>query len=78
MNTHLKNVGKVITGKETDKILPRNTEKGLLAKVQNILFVSMSTLSTMEIKTDNTIRSLNEFERIYESKKSVKAELKDI
>lgn len=77
-NTHLKNAGRVMTGKEADKIEPRNTEKGLVAKLQNGLFVSMNALTTMATKTDNTINSLKTLEQKYESKKSVKAELKDI
>ena len=77
-NTHLKNAGRAFAGKEADKNMPRDTEKGLLAKVQNGLFVSMSALTTMATKTDNTIDSLNKFEQKHETKKSVKAELKDI
>lgn len=75
---HLKNAGRVLAGKEADKIPTRDTEKGFLAKAQSGLFASMNALTTMATKTDNTIHSLNEFEQKHEPKKSVKSELKDI
>lgn len=77
-NMHLKNAGRAFVGKEANDMIPRDTEKGLLVKIQNGLFATMCALTTMAKKTDNTISTIQDFEQKYESKKSIKAELKDI
>lgn len=77
-NSHLKNAGRVMVGKDAKEVTPRDTEKGVLSKAQYCLFASMSALTKMESNTNQTIVSLKEFEQKIAPKKSVKAELKDI
>lgn len=78
VNSHLKNVGRVIAGKESQELMPRDTEKGMISKVQESLFFSMKAFTKMSQKTDNALSTLKNIKEKSQSKKSVKSELKDI
>ena len=78
VNSHLKNAGRVLVGKEIKDLEPRDTAKGILSKIQESLFFSMSTFSHMSQKTDDAINSVKKLEDKSNSKKSVKSELQDI
>ena len=73
VNSHLKNAGRVIKDLE-----PRDTDKGILSKIQESLFFSMSAFSHMSQKTDDVINTVKKLEDKSISKKSVKSELQDI
>lgn len=78
VNSHLKNAGRVIAGKESQELMPRDTEKGILSKVQESLFFSMKVFTKMSQKTDTALSTVKNFEEKSKPKKSVKNELKDI
>ena len=78
MNSHLKNVGRTLVGKDVQEIDTRNPNKGLLSKVQNCLFKVMEVSSNMIDKTDKVSDKLQSFEDKVNEKKSVKDELKKI
>lgn len=78
MNSHLKNVGRTLVGKDVQEIDTRNPNKGLLSKVQNSLFKVMEVSSNMIDKTDKVSDKLQSFEDKVNEKKSVKDELKKI
>lgn len=78
VNSHLKNAGRVLTGKDSKDLEPRDADKGALSKIQESLFFSMSAFSHMSQKTDVAIIAVKKFEEKSNSKKSVKNELQDI
>lgn len=78
VNSHLKNAGRVLTGKDSKDLEPRDADKGALSKIQESLFFSMSAFSHMSQKTDVAINAVKKFEDKSNSKKSVKNELQDI
>ena len=78
VNSHLKNAGRVLVGKEIKDLEPRDTDKGILSKIQESLFFSMSAFSHMSQKTDDVINTVKKLEDKSISKKSVKSELQDI
>lgn len=78
VNSHLKNAGRVLVGKEIKDLEPRDTDKGILSKIQESLFFSMSVFSHMSQKTDDVINTVKKLEDKSNSKKSVKSELQDI
>lgn len=78
VNSHLKNAGRVLTGKDSKDLEPRDADKGALSKIQENLFFSMSAFSHMSQKTDVAINAVKKFEEKSNSKKSVKTELQNI
>ena len=78
VNSHLKNAGRVLVGKEIKDLEPRDTDKGILSNIQQSLFFSMSAFSHMSQKTDDAINTVKKLEDKSNSKKSVKSELQDI
>ena len=74
----MKNAGRVLVGKEIKDLEPRDTDKGILSKIQESLFFSMSAFSHMSQKTDDVINTVKKLEDKSISKKSVKSELQDI
>ena len=78
VNSHLKNAGRVLTGKDSKDLKPRDADKGALSKIQESLFFSMSAFSHMSQKTDVVINAVKKLEEKSNSKKSVKNELQDI
>lgn len=78
VNSHLKNAGRVLTGKDSKDLEPRDADKGALPKIQESLFFSMSAFSHMSQITDVAINAVKKFEDKSNSKKSVKNELQDI
>lgn len=78
VNAHMKNAGRALVGKEIKGIELRDMNKGILSKVQECFFFSMSAFSHMSQKTDVAINAVKKFEDKSYSKKSVKNELQDI
>lgn len=78
VNSHFKNIGRMFIGKDIKDKIPRNPNKGMILKVQETLFFSMTVFTKMSKKTDNIIQSVKNLETIQVSKKSVKDDLKDI
>lgn len=76
VNSHFKNIGRMLTGKETKNISPRDTNKGLLLKVQEGLFFSMAVFTKMSMQTHSIMSTIDKIQ--HEPKQSVKNELKDI
>lgn len=77
-NTHLKNVGRTLIGKDVQEIDKRNPNTGLLSKIQICLFKVMEVSSQMIDKTDKVSHKLQSFEENVKEKKSVKSELNQI
>lgn len=73
---HMKNIGRVLTGKEMREPAPQNPDKGILAKMQKTLLSCGGRLSAMEQRTENTRKRVEQFASKGEKKPSVKAELK--
>lgn len=78
VNAHLKNAGRVMVGKDAKEVLPRNTDKGLLSKVQESLFFSMKACTKMSEKTDNALGTVKKMEDKVSDRKSVRNDLKTI
>lgn len=75
-NIHFKNIGRMLLGKETKDISPRDPNKGLLLKAQEGLFFSMAVFTKMSKQTNAMITRIDKLQQ--EPKQSVKNELKDI
>lgn len=69
VNTHLKNIGRMFIGKDIKDKNPRNPNKGMILKVQETLFFSMTVFIKMSKKTDNVIQSVKNLETNQDSKK---------
>lgn len=78
VNSHLKNVGRVIAGKESQALIPRDTEKGMLSKIQESLFFSMKAFTKMSQKTDTALSTVKKIEEKVNDRKSVRTDLQDI
>ncbi|WP_455684814.1 DUF6674 family protein [Thomasclavelia sp.] len=76
VNSHFKNIGRIFLGKEAKDISPRDTNKGLLLKVQEGLFFSMAVFTKMSMQTHSVMGTIDKIQQ--EPKQSVKNELKDI
>lgn len=78
VNTHFKNAGRVMIGKNVKEVLPRDSDKGMLSKVQEGLFFSMKAFTKMAKKTDNALSTIKRMENKANDRKSVRNDLKDI
>lgn len=78
VNSHMKNVGRVVIGKDTQDTNPRQADKGLLAKVQESLFFTMDVYSKMSLQTGQMLNKIKTIEEKHNEKKSVRSDLKDI
>lgn len=77
-NSHLKNIGRMVIGKDAKEATPRNTNKGLISKTQESLFFCMSIFAKMSFRTHVVLDILSQLEKNEQPKKSVKLELNDI
>ena len=80
LNEHTKNLGRVLTGKETKELTARNEDKGVLATVAKPLKQSKSIMEGMERGVTRALQSVGRLEQAAakgrEEKPSVRAELK--
>lgn len=76
VNSHLRNVGRVIIGKELNEVKPRNANKGILSMAQESLFSSMNVFTKMAEKTDIALSRVQSFGTY--TKTSVKKDLTDL
>lgn len=74
---HMKNIGRILIGKERKEPVRQNPDKGVLMKMQTVLLACGRYFSEMERKTENTLRRVEQFNSM-EKKPSVKAEIKQI
>lgn len=75
---HLKNIGRILMGKERKEPEKWNPDKGILMKVQKAFLVCGRHFSEMENQTENTLKKVEKFRNGGEKKKSVKAEIQQI
>lgn len=73
---HIKNVGRILQGKEQEKIEIQDTDKGITTKIRKSFLVLSGRLSSMEQTTGNVRKRLEQFVQKEEKKPSVKGELK--
>lgn len=80
LNEHTKNLGRVLTGRETKELTARNEDKGVLAAVAKPLKQSKSIMEGMERGVTRALQSVGRLEQAAakgrEEKPSVRAELK--
>lgn len=75
---HIKNVGRILRGKEQEKIEIQATDKGITTKIRKSFLVLSGRLSSMEQTTGNVRKRLEQFVQKEEKKPSVKGELKKL
>lgn len=75
---HIKNVGRILRGKEQEKIEIQTTDKGITTKIRKSFLVLSGRLSSMEQTTGNVRKRLEQFVQKEEKKPSVKGELKKL
>lgn len=75
---HTKNAGRVLFGKGIKEKTERNTDKGMLAKIQKVFLSCGKLFSGMEKAAENAMEQTEQFARGVGKKPSVKAELKRI
>lgn len=73
---HIKNVDRILRGKEQEKIEIQDTDKGITTKIRKSFLVLSGRLSSMEQTTGNVRKRLEQFVQKEEKKPSVKGELK--
>ena len=78
MGGHLKNIGRILIGKERKEPEQRNPDKGILAKVQKAFLMCGRRFSEMEKQTENTLKKVEKFRNGREKKPSVKREIQQI
>lgn len=77
VQSHMKNIGRVIVGKEAQEPVSRKTDRGLLSKIQESLFFSMKVFTVMSKKTESALDKVKSIDGKHE-KKSVRSDLMDI
>lgn len=75
---HIKNVGRILRGKEQEKIEIQATDKEITTKIRKSFLVLSGRLSSMEQTTGNVRKRLEQFVQKEEKKPSVKGELKKL
>lgn len=75
---HMKNAGRVLTGREAEDPAELNTDKGILAKVRKAFLSCGSLFSKMEKTAEQAEKRVEQFGRSEAEKPSVMAELKKI
>lgn len=75
---HMKNIGRILLGRERKAPEKKNPDKGILAKVQKAFLACGSHFSEMEKQTENLLKKAERFLNGGEKKKSVKAEIQQI
>lgn len=75
INTHIKNVNRVIIGKSPKEITPRNPDKGAISKVQRVLLRCGYSTFKLQTYTDKLVDKLP---HLTDMNVSVKDELKQI
>ncbi len=77
-SAHVKNAGRILIGKQRREVAERQSDKGVLAKVQKVLSFCGQTFYTMEKNTESVMKRMEREVKNQESKPSVKKELNDI
>lgn len=75
---HMKNIGRILMGRERKAPEQKNLDKGILAKVQKVFLACGRHFSEMEKQTENLLKKAERFQNGGEKKKSVKAEIQQI
>lgn len=75
---HTKNAGRVLFGRRVKEPTERNTDQGILTKIQKAFLSCGKLFSGMEKAAENAMKQTEQFTRGTEKKPSVKAELKRI
>ena len=75
---HSQNARRILFGKPERESTPRNTEKGVLSRIEKVLYSCGKVFSDMEKSTEKTLRKMEQFGREEEKKSSVKMELQKL